>query len=167
MDYANEDILVFLNEEERRGVQCLLQVDLGKDEKPKNPQRKEKWVTFKSLLIQMIKARDLKVIAKLGNFSIFPDQSIDEKASVLFAKLKEKGVHCLAIYANDGEITEYTQQFREALAERLQKSPCIKEVPWITGETAEKFWDELYLLEDYKSGGDPKRNIGGMAERAV
>ena len=161
MDYANEDILVFLNEEERRGVQCLLQVDLGKDEKPKNPQRKEKWVTFKSLLIQMIKARDLKVIAKLGNFSIFPDQSIDEKASVLFAKLKEKGVHCLAIYANDGEITEYTQQFREALAERLQKSPCIKEVPWITGETAEKFWDELYLLEDYKSGAAQKEILEG------
>lgn len=38
----------------------------------------------------------------------------------------------------------------------MQLSPAIKEAPWIIGNAAEKFWGELYQLEDYKSGSAQK-----------
>ncbi len=156
-----EAVFVFLNEEERRGTQCLLQMALGEDERPVNSQQCGKWITFKSFLLQMMKERDWEVVWEMGNLRVFPNSHIDQKATVLFSELKKKDVHCLAIYADNNETTAYTKRFREKLEKRLQSSPCTKEIPWIKGEAAEKFWDELYLSDDYKSGVVQKELLDG------
>lgn len=158
--FADEDILLFLNEGERRETQFLLQVDL-EGERPKNFQRHEAWMTYKNFLTQMLKERDLEIVKKLGNFSVLPDKNVDQKASLLFSQLRKAGVNCLAIYADNSSVTEYAKCFNKRLSERLQKSPCMQEPPWITGETAEKFWGELYLSEDYKCGIVQKELLDG------
>lgn len=159
--YLEDDVFIFLNEDERRGIQCLLQVYLGDDERPVNSQRYEKWMTFKSLLLQMMKERDLEAVNEMGNFFADSNKCIDEKATVIFSELNNKGVHCLAIYADNSADTEYTKRFNIELAQRLHRSPCLKEVPWLTGEAAEKFWDKLYLSEDYQDGTAQRELLEG------
>lgn len=149
---SDGDVVIFLSEEELRGMQCLWQINQELNGKIKIKQHKEKWITHKFLLSRILQEYHFDVLKKLANFADIPNKTIDEKASLLFSRLRQKGIKCLNIYANNNEVSEYAKHFKEKLAERLQKSPCQKEAPWVTEKAAERFWCELYQLEDYKSG---------------
>lgn len=86
---SEEDIVIFLNEDERRAMQCLMQVELGQDEKPKNSERRERWTTCKSLLLQVLQQKSLSIVSKSINCSVFLDRCIDKKASILFCELRK------------------------------------------------------------------------------
>ncbi len=136
-------VVIFSDEDERRAMQCFMQITLNVDGRILNSQHRQTWITYKMLLKRIIQARNQKVLGKFENE--------DEKASVLFSKLIKDGICCLVLYANANETTEYAQKFKEMLAQRLEKHPCLQEAPWVTGKVAEKFWGELYQLEDYKN----------------
>lgn len=147
---SENDVLIFCDEDERRGVQCLLQVRLEVDEKAGN--LNQKWITYRGLLTQILEKYNRNIIMKMGGFTALPAGKVDEKASLLFAQLKKKGVQCLSIYANDAQTSEYIESFQQILRERVENFPYLRETPWAGREMADTFWTELYQLEDYKNG---------------
>lgn len=143
-------ICIFLDEDERRGMQCLYQVEVIADDITKNSSWKIKFVTYKSLLRQimwMLRFERLQIEKPLE----WPYSRIDDKATFFLSALKEEGIRCFALYMEEVEISEYETEIKNKAAERMGKCPLRKETPWPLRAENEAFYGELYEQEDYRT----------------
>lgn len=150
-------ICIFLNEDERRGVQCLYRIcpylfdsrgyDVRRYDMINDKHYKLRLATYKSLLLQIIEETCLKRlnIVRPERLSI---ERIDEKAVVFLSALQKKGVKCFALHKWELESSEYIINFQnemEMIAEIFQKEPHIS-------TKQADFYDDLYQQDDYRKG---------------
>lgn len=160
-------VCIFLNEDERRGMQCLyglmpsvqngtIQYDI-----PADSAYKVRMITFKTLLVQLMEEDRLERL-KIER-QMFYDQ-IDDKATVLLTELRQRGIQCFCLYEYEKEPTEYREKFRNEVKKRLEESPLdIVERMWTNGDKRAEFYDELYQVDSYNRGIAQKElNNAGM-----
>lgn len=153
--------LICLNEDERRGLQCLYGLVpskydyrgyiLFRYDKLMDDQYKARIITYKSLLMQLMQEMllDRMEIEKPSNL---PIEGLDDKASVLLSALERKGIKCFCLYPFSDQKTEYGERFYERVRTRRQNSPLdFEKRMWIEKEKKEEFYSELYQLEEYKN----------------
>lgn len=155
-----KNICIFLNEDERRGIQCLygveprthdsqgysvFQYDLLRDKR-----WKARLATYKSLLLQI---EEINLLRNLGIEK--PDNlsygRVDEKGSILLSAIARAGIKCFGLSSCENEATEYGRQFmKEVYEHRMAYPPNFRE-PWPKREENEEFYGELYQFEDYRN----------------
>lgn len=151
---SDEGVYIFFHEDERRGCKCLygMKSCFGHDsEKVKDRQI----ITYKDLLIQIMKKEQLDRL-EIRKGETIPYDRVDQKATLIFTALQEKGIKCLCLYSNEIKPTEYGQKIREEIEERLKCYPLETEKPWPKKNENEEFYGELYQFEDYESGAAQK-----------
>lgn len=166
---TEEAVCIFLNEDERRGIQCLyglvpsvyngiIRYDILADSS-----YKVRMVTFKMLLVQLMEEAGLERLKIEKQGTMFYDQ-IDDKATVLLTELKQKGIQCFCLYEYEKVSTEYREKFKSEVRKRLEESPLdITERMWKNGDKRAEFYDELYQTDSYKRGIVQKElNNAGM-----
>lgn len=156
----DNSICIFVDEDERRGMQCLYGVEpyiydsqgyhVLQYDRLADKGIKVRFATYKSLLFQireklLFNALDIRKPRDLSG------DRIDDKADVLLSALEEKGVKCFVMYALEREKTQYGQDFCDKINVRLQSAPVDCNHPWPKREENETFYDELYVCEDYQN----------------
>lgn len=155
-------ICIFLDEDERRGIQCLYGImpktsdgqgyNNFRYDIPKDTRWKMRLATYKSLLEQIAENMQLDRLNIKKPFFLLYDR-IDERATVLLSALQRKGLKCMHIcqYNEAKELTDYQESFRREVFERSKVTPINLKAPWPKGESGEVFFGELYQQEDYKN----------------
>lgn len=166
-------ICIFLNEDERRGIECLygirpriydsqeynvLKYDLLEDDRCK-----ARLATYKSLLFQIIEETQLENLNINKPLKYFPCDRIDDKATVLLSKLEDAGVKCFCIYSLERERTEYGKAFRKEIYDKQKIHLLDAKQPWPKREDNEEFYGELYQRDDYKNETAQKEIFEGNA----
>ncbi len=153
-------ICIFMSEDEKRGIQCLYRIepriydDHGRDIRVQDKLVDERWIgkmtTFKNLLIQWIEFEQFERLRiNRTASSIYVD--INQKATILLRELQKNGIACFCIYPEENELTNYGENFRDEVEERLRVQPLSIKEPWVHMEEGAGFYGELTLLEDYKA----------------
>lgn len=151
----NPGLYIFLDEDEKKGIQCLYKCMNDINDILVEAKGKSGFITYANLLQEIAREveYDILKIEKIPNFS---HRRVDEKATFLLSTLKEKGINCFCMYSNEQKITEYGKKFEEEVRERLNKYPINMSEPWPKKETNEEyyksFFGELCELEDYVNG---------------
>lgn len=156
-------ICIFLNEDERRGVQCLYGlVPREYDSQEDNTYRydmladtrwKARLATYKSLLHQIEENLQLEKLG-INKPSTLAFDMINDKATILLSELNKRGVKCFCLhYGNDSRLgyTEYWDNFINEIEENLVNNPISIRTPWLRKKN-EEFCDDLYQNEDYRNG---------------
>ncbi len=164
-------ICIFTNEDERRCVQCLYGIEPWVyDSQGHNiysydllvdRQLKLRLATYKSLLIEISRKGQLERLGIQADGKLFVDR-IDDKASILLATLKERGIKCFHVRHNENYMTKYGVKFQKNLAERLREHPLDLKEPWIKRADNEEFYGELYQIEDYANESAQKEIFDAM-----
>lgn len=139
---AAKSIFIFLNEDEKRAMQCLYGIESV------SIRGWVKAVSYKQFLNLLI--RELQ----FGRMGIEacperPYEAIDDKEAALFSAFREKGLRCFNIYSDEYETTGYGKKFRNAVEKRLKAEPLITEEPWPKKTGREAFYGGLLENEDY------------------
>lgn len=155
-------ICIFLNEDERRGVQCLYGLvprhddRCGHNEFRYDQLADERWkirmATYKSLLLQIKYELQIKElgIKKVNDLSY---EELNDKANFLLSEIQKKGVKCFYINEKEDKSTEYGKKFMDAVGQRLEVSGSgQKNQMWLDDVRRKEFYNELFEQEDYKSG---------------
>lgn len=156
-----QSICIFLNEDERRGVQCLYGIELGsKYDMPVDTRYKVRFSTYKSLLVQLMQEYEL-IRLGIKSASDLSNMRIDDKATILLSSLEKRGIKCFCLYPDENELTEYGRKFKNEVNERLKYNPIDSEREefWPKKVENEEFYGELYQLEDYENESAQK-NFG-------
>lgn len=147
------NLCIFLNEDERRGVQCLYRVDIDKYgiiiHSHDISAAGGRFITWKGLLLQVMCEIELGnlSIKKIENLSY---DGIDEKTTLLLRMLEKKGIKSFNLFYDEKEPTEYCKKFLDAVHERLKKFPIRDEAPWPQKSENADFFGELYQCKDYE-----------------
>lgn len=156
---AEKSICIFLDEDEKRGIQCLysLEPDINnvrgcnmfKYDMLADARWKIRFATYKSLLLQVEQELCFRRL-NIREAGYMEYGRLADKALVLLSALKQKGVSCFCLYGESGEDTEYETSFRKKVAERVNS---IKQKGRMWEESAEQeaFYAELYQNEDYRN----------------
>lgn len=154
-------ICIFLDEDERRGVQCLYGLKPSVyDNRGYNTFRydilaDERWkirlATYRNLLLQIMKETCLNELGIKKPDNLLYDR-LDDKATVLLSALIKNGVGSFCIYNNENEESNYGKTFMNEVRERLKVYPWNLEEPWAKANGNEEFYGELNQLEDYERG---------------
>lgn len=150
---SEKAIFIFLNEDERRGGQCVYRIaHCESDDQKKDALVKRggaKLTTYRSLLVQIMEDSWLEElgIKKPANRSV---HIVNDKADILLSALKEKGVACFCLYEDEEDFTEYGRNFRNEVSERMRISTPNLRKPWPQKKENEAFYGELYQIEDYE-----------------
>lgn len=154
-------ICIMLNEDERRGVQCLYHLvpapyneqgfNTFRYDKLEDNRWKVRLATYKSLLVQIMEETQLQRL-EIKKPQNMPYERIDDKAEVLLTALQKKGIKCFCMYNEELEETTEWKKFKQETDERLQTNPISMKTPWSKGKGDGDFYDGLYHLEDYKNG---------------
>ena len=152
---TEKSICVFFTEDERRGMQCLYGVqlcqydDYGCGRKPK-ADRKLRWVTYKSILQQILEFKLCdRLNLKISSHHTF--RQVDDKASIFLRRLQQEGIKCFCFYVNEEKTTKYGMNFQKEINNKLKNDPVDNEKPWPKGEDNKIFYGSLSQLEDYKN----------------
>lgn len=141
-------ICIFLNEDERRGVQCLYGIeprfydvygyDICEYDMLRNGQCKAKLTTYKNLLLKIMRERQLVNLRIEDSFEFEKTESLntyrsplDYKATIMFSALQEKGIKCFCLQNYENERTDYGKDFRSSMVERLDETPTGEDNRWI------------------------------------
>lgn len=144
-------ICIFVDEDERKGLQCLCGAAPYMDKKNDmllDTRWNMRMATYKSLMVQIIEEMHMKHLQMEG-ISYLMYQKIDEKATVLLSTLQEKGVSCFCLSENEEELTEYGRNFKNTIRKKIKLNPQIEKEQWPRREENEDFYGELYQCEDY------------------
>lgn len=155
-------ICIFLDEDERRGMQCLYGIEpRAYDHEGCNRFRfdisvsewcKARTTTYENLLRQIEEEERLERLGLKAPADLLYEK-LDLKATVLLSALQQKGVKCFFLYANEMETTEYGKRFLKEVAERVKSIPLNQEERmWPEGEEKKAFYDELLHIKDYQDG---------------
>ena len=156
-------ICIFLDEDERRGGQCLYGLKPRKyDCQQDNTFRydmladskyKARLTTYKNLLLQ-IEERFLLEKLEINKPSSLAFDMINDKGTILLNELQRSGVKCFCLmYGNESRLgyTEYWDNFEMELEKNLIDNPISLRNPWFRKEN-EEFYGDLYQEEDYRTG---------------
>lgn len=154
--------LICLNEDERRGLQCLYGLvpqkydyrgfNLFRYDKLMDDQYKARIITYKSLLMQLAQEMlfDRIEIEKPANL---PIEGLDDKVSILLSALERRGIKGFCLYSFSDQKTEYGEKFYDRLQTRQRnQSQDSEKRTWFEIENKKEFYSELYQLEEYKNG---------------
>lgn len=159
---SEKNLYIFLNEEEKRGCLCLLDLDLGKDVVSKIIESRC-FVSYKDILSWSVLSDSFKRIG-IKNTDRIPYDKLDDRMTIILSLLKRKGIHCFCLYENEDVTTQYGKNFKEEVADRRKKNPVTVDRRWpqdIEGRRA--FYGELYQQEDYQNDtAQNEINEGGM-----
>lgn len=155
-------ICIFLDEDERRGMQCLYGIEpRAYDHEGCNRFRfdisvsewcKARTTTYENLLRQIEEEERLERLGLQAPADLSYEK-LDLKATVLLSALQQKGVKCFFLYANEMETTEYGKRFLKEAEERVKRIPLNQEERmWPEGEEKEAFYGELWQISDYREG---------------
>lgn len=154
-------ICIFLDEDERRSMQCIYRIPLFEYDIHGNNIRKydrymdSRWemrlATYKSLLFQMIEEDDIERL-RLEGYEWVSSGKTDEKAAFLLSRLQKNGINCYCLYENEERISSYGDYFLQGSKEKKLRS-FEGELGWTLtmneGMINEKFYGELLENEDY------------------
>lgn len=156
-------ICLFLDEDERRGIQCayglmpysnrdwdgkvIFNYDLLGD---------DSWnirlATYKSLMMQIMREVQLESLGIKKGETYFNDR-LDDKITFVITRLRQEGVQCFCFNEFEERITEYGKDFMKAAQKRVEETPLNeKDRLWPEGTKRETFYGELYKNEDYEKG---------------
>ncbi len=153
-------ICIFMNEDERRGVQCLYGLKSSANDSIREnvfnmleaSECNVRMATYRILLMQIKEENELEQL-KINRESDMPYSKIDNKATVLMTELQQRGVQCFCLYEYENGLEEYRKKFMAGVSERLTKSPLdTTERMWTDDKMLEEFYDDLYQREDYRKG---------------
>lgn len=147
---ADQTLFIYFNEDERRGVQCLYGFVIDQYEELCGFEEKVRFTTYRNLMSIIFWETELKDL-NLQKPNIMPYNRIDEKTSVLFSQLRNRGIKCFCLYSDEREKTEYAKKFFQKVYERISKYPINQEEQWPHKGEDDEFYDELYQIEDYKN----------------
>lgn len=155
-------ICIFLNEDEKRGIQCLYGLEpVPYDMRGYNTFRFDKLrdesikitlTTYKGLIMRVMLETRMERLEVKKNENI-PYEAIDEKAVYLLSALEKKGIKCFNLYLYEHNTTEYAKKFQNDIIDRLKSTPLKQEIRmWTESVHKEIFYGELYNQKDYKTG---------------
>lgn len=154
-------ICIFLNEDERRSIQCLYGlVPLPYNSRGYNTFRfdilvntkyKIRMTTYKMLLLQIEKEMQLDELGIEKPTYLLYDR-LDKKTIVLLDRLLKHGISSFCIYNEERDETEYDQSFKKEISRRLQEGSWISGIAWENTEYTKEFYDDLLRFEDYEKG---------------
>lgn len=159
---AEKSICIFLDEDERRGMQCFYRLEPQEynyrsyDNKFRFDKLNDiKWrlrfATYKGLLSQIMQEKQLErlKIEKPDNFAY---DAIDDKITVLLSELQRRNITCfyLSYYANKD--SEYSKKWLDSISQRISRNPLNENRMWPESVEKDEFYSDLYELEDYKNG---------------
>lgn len=156
-------VCIFLNEDERRGVQCLYKIaprvydDQGYNnfrfDMPEDARWTVRLATYKSLLYQLGEESQLERLNIEKPFSLLYE-NIDEKITILLSELQQRGLKCIHLcQSNEVEkLTEFEKNFRKAIREKEKTYYVDLRTPWPKKEENGEFYADLYQNEDYEIG---------------
>lgn len=167
-------VCIFLNEDERRGVQCLYgltpRYDDGRgcSEFRYDQLADERWklrmATYRSLLLQIKYEMqiDRLGIKWTGDLTY---EELNDRASFLLTGLQKEGIKCFYFNEIEDVITEYGNKFMNAIQQRLNTNQLSQDdLLWTEGEAEKRFYGELYQQEDYKRGVVRKEIYDALCE---
>lgn len=170
---AEKAVCIFIDEDERKCMQCFYEVILGMYDDCSNSifkpdisgdrQQRLQLITYKDLLHQVIKEFEQERLRARWPVSSDYDKE-DEKAIALLSNLQDKGVNCFGLlWGNEDRFgySEYWERFNDELKSRLAVNPVSIKTPWSKGSLDEDFFCELYQDEDYKNGKAQKEIFNG------
>lgn len=153
-------IFIFLNEDERRGMQCLYGLaprpydrrgyNLFQYDYLIEKKWKVRFATYKSLLIQIMKEIQLKEL-NIKKPEDLPYDRLDDKATVLLRALSSNGISSFYFTNDERNETSYGKSFKENMYKWLKEHPGYSRV-WTGTLDKEAFYGELLQSEDYKKG---------------
>lgn len=153
-------ICIFLDEDERRGIQCFYGIEqirkfdfwgqpvFGYDTLI-DTRWKVRLATYKSLLFQIMKEDEWERLSIKTPTDLYFHR-LDDKATILLSALEAKGLKCINLHSFENEETLYGKNFLNEMNERLKVNPPDLKEPWSQGTNSENFFGELYQLEDYR-----------------
>lgn len=155
-------ICIFLDEDERRGMQCLCGIEpRAYDPGGYNRFRfdisvsewcKARLTTYENLLRQIEEEEKLERLGLEGSVDLAYER-LDYKATVLLSALQARGSKCFFLYLDERKKTEYGKWFSHEVAKRVKSIPLKQEERmWPEGAEREAFFGELYQLKDYRDG---------------
>lgn len=153
---------IFVDEEERRGIECLFGIvpcwynirmhNIYKYDELEKTNYKFRLTTYKSLMIQIMEENELNDLGIKKPDYVYCDE-VDSKAEILLSSLSKKGIKCFCLLLEDMEdkdhLSEYHVELKREIAERLKKYPLSIKEPWPKKNENRAFFDELYQNEDY------------------
>lgn len=145
-----QDILVvFVDEDEKAGVECLYQYECDQYGRLKDTRGGVKFITYVDLLRLTVHELEVQSLG-IKKPDDVPYNAIDEKTTILFSALREKGIMCFCTYIYGNKITEYGQRFMSEIAEKAYE--CSNDF-WPRKRNDEKlfkaFFDNLSELQEY------------------
>lgn len=158
---TEKSICIFLNEDERRGMQCLYGLaPRSYDSRGYNTFRYDylvdkRWqvrlATYKSLILQLMWEAHLnRLDIKKPEHLLY--ERLDEKATVLLRELSSRGIRCLCLSSDAREETEYGKNFKKEIDKRIKDNTWRTGIVWQITPHSEKFYGDLLQLEDYQTG---------------
>lgn len=138
---SDNSLFIFVDEDEKRGSECLLRVDMGATYNARSVEKSSrKSITYKDLISEILQETNFEKY-KISNYS--PD-NIDKKATVLLTELGKRGIKCFCFYLQEDKPTEYGKIFSSNIRRRVyNKQENINK---------EEFYNELYKIDDYITG---------------
>lgn len=140
-------LYIFLNEDEMRGTQCFYISTGDCDRISFEGERKVKFVTYKTLLMQM---EEYICCAGIENGDL-----TNEKTNILLSALLKRGIQCFYLCTSAEKITEYENNFKREMDERLKIFPMSLKEPWpqkgCSKEYYESFYEGLFQNKDYEN----------------
>lgn len=141
LNHIENEINIFLDQDELRAARCLGDVNLLPEK-----EYGKRCITYRDLLYKIMQVNDLGYIPKNEC------NKVNKKASVLLAELRKRGIRCICINGERFTGTEYANKIYTQIKERLKTSRASNKPPWTAGLVPSTFWCDLYQLEDYKNG---------------
>lgn len=146
-------VCIFVDEDERRSVQCLYRIELYEYDIQANTRYKVRLATIKSLISQVMWEKQFERL-KMKKPAGWRYDRIDDKATILLSALRQRGIKCFCLYNSENEsigLTEYRKNFWNEISKRMEIAPfdLIEETFGASMENKEEFYGELYQLEDY------------------
>lgn len=168
---SEKAICIFLDEDEKRGIQSLYGVrqkeynsrgyDIRRYDISEDMQWKIRLTTYRNLLMQFMEDAQLKSLGIVKPERRF-FQGVNVKASVLLSALEKRGVRCFGISLYEDEMSEYGKVFQNEVAARIKKFPSNMREPWPKREENKDFYGDLYQFEDYKNEEAQKEFVSAI-----
>ncbi len=135
--YENSQF-VFVDEDEKRGCECLLKIEIDISFDWKNIEGiRKKFVTYKNLMSEMLQETNFEKY----KISTYSHNNVDDKATRLLGELEKRGIKTFCIYLNEDEQTEYGKIFYGNIWKRVNIEH--------KGIDKKEFYGQLYEMDDY------------------
>lgn len=155
-------VCIFLNEDERRGMQCLYGLNPSSQQGFRenvfrfdtlaDSYYKVRFATLRTLINQLMQEEQLESL-KIKNQDLLLGRQVDDKATIFLTELKQMGVQCFCLYEYENKPTEYGKKVISEIQKRLSETPLNKEDRmWVENNRKKEFYGQLYEIQEYEKG---------------